>query len=140
MASQAYVDLKAVREAIGVSQSEFADMICVSARAVQSCEQGWRNPSPGVERSALLLLLARRHGDCLCTHQCWETVGCPEEDRDGCLVFQTRQGHLCWLLSGTHCRGIRLRSWEDKKATCFACPFLRELLPEGVPVRPPTMG
>jgi DNA-binding XRE family transcriptional regulator len=136
MASQRYVDLKAVREEIGLTQSEFADMICVSARTVQSCEQGWRNPSPGVERSALLLLLAHRHGDALCRHQCWQTMGCSREERESCLAFRAKQGHLCWMLSGNHCQGRRLRSWEDKKGTCLACPFIRELLPEGVPTRP----
>ena len=129
------LSLKAIRRRIGLSQSEFADLLGVSLRTVQSCEQGWRNPSPPVERAALLLLMAHRHGADLTGHRCWDTLGCSEVEREGCLVYRTRQGHLCWWLSGHICKGIRLRSWEDKKRLCGDCDFFRELLPEGFPTR-----
>jgi len=136
MGLQRHVDLKAVREELGMSQTELAEMLCVSPRTVQSCEQGWRNPSPGVERAALLLLLAHRHGGNLRQHECWQLLKCSEEKRSTCLVFQSRQGHLCWLLTGNRCQGKPLRTWSDKKSTCFTCDFFLELLPEGAPVRP----
>jgi len=136
MAAPKYIDLKAVRGELGMSQAEFADMIGVSPRTVQSCEQGWRNPSPAVEKASLLLLLASRHGPAFGEHACWDTLDCSDEERRVCLVSQTRQGHLCWLLSGNICQGKRLHSWEDKKATCLECPFFRELLPDGLPTRP----
>lgn len=129
------IDLKAVRRKIGLSQSEFADLIGGSLRTVQSCEQGWRNPSPAVEKAALLLLMAYRHGAEFSAHTCWDSVQCSEGEREGCLVYKTRQGHLCWLLSGHICKGIRLHSWEDKKKLCAECDFFRELVPDGVPTR-----
>lgn len=121
---------------IGLSQSEFADMIGVSPRAIQSYEQGWRAPSSAVEKTALLLLLAHRHGGEFSMKVCWDTVDCSEGERKGCLVYQSKQGHLCWLLTGNVCQGKRHRSWEDKKATCLECGFFKKLLPDGFPTQP----
>ncbi len=135
MIRRSCVDLKAVRNEIGLGQSEFAGMIGFSPRTVQSCEQGWRNPSPAVEKAALLILMAHRHGAEFSEHSCWESVQCSERERKGCLVFKTRQGHLCWWLSGHMCKGIRLSSWEDKKKLCAECVHFHVLLPEGFPTR-----
>ena len=126
------LDLKVVRQELGLSQAEFADMIGVSVRTVQACEQGWRNPSGAVEKAALLLLLSRRHGPEFSEYRCWEEINCSDDERKACLVFQTRQGHLCWLLSGNVCQGKRLRDWKDKKATCKECSFFQKLLPDGL--------
>ena len=133
MTLETSVDLKVIRKELGMSQAELADMIGVSLRTVQSCEQGWRNPGPAVEKAAILLLLAKRHGAEFGMRVCWDTVNCPGEDRMGCLVYQSRQGHLCWLLSGNICQGKRMRTWQDKKAICTDCSFFRQLLPEGIP-------
>jgi len=137
MANSTRIDLRAVRDRIGLSQSGFADLMGCSVRTVQACEQGWRNPSPGVEKSAVLLLLAKRHGLEFRSKACWDVLGCSKDKRDSCLVYQTRQGHLCWLLSGNICRGKHLRTWKDKKETCTNCSFFKELLPDGLPFLPP---
>lgn len=137
MPSTSCLDLKAIRAEVGLTQQEFADMLGVSVRTVQSCEQGWRNPGASVEKAALLLLVARRNGADCSQPMCWEAVDCSEAERRACLVFQTRQGHLCWLLSGNLCQGAPLHSWEDKKAVCTRCAFFRKLLPGGVPTRRP---
>ena len=135
MIRRSCLDLKAVRRRMGMSQSEFADLMGVSLRTVQSCEQGWRNPSSSVEKAAILLLMAKRNGVDFSTHICWESVRCSKGEREACLVFKTRQGHLCWLLSGHICKGMRLHSWEDKKKLCSECDFFEELLPGGLPTR-----
>ena len=134
MGNRAYVDLKAVRAEFGMSQRGFADLIGVSVRTVQSCEQGWRNPSAAVERAALVLLLGRRHGAGVTRFRCWETLDCSDAERRACQVEETRQGHLCWLLTGNTCRGRRLRSWEEKKTTCFGCGFFNQLFSQGLPL------
>ena len=136
MAAQPCLDLSIVRSELDLSQARFADLLGVSPRTIQSCEQGWRSPSAAVEKAALLLLLAHRHGARLKEFRCWEVLGCSEEDKKGCLAYQTRQGHLCWLLSGNICKGRRLRSWKDKKATCQDCDFFKTLLPDGLPRAP----
>ncbi|MFC1574450.1 helix-turn-helix domain-containing protein [Gemmatimonadota bacterium] len=135
MGARRYIDLKGVRAELGWSQAEFADMLGVSARTVQSCEQGWRNPSAAVEKAVILLLMGKRLGPELGAFHCWDTLECSEEERAACVVHQTRQGHLCWLLTGNVCQGEHLHSWEDKMETCLHCAFFQKLLPEGVPTR-----
>ena len=55
------IDLKAIRQELGLSQAQFARLLGFSVRAIQSCEQGWRKPGASLERSALLLLMANRN-------------------------------------------------------------------------------
>ncbi len=140
MAPDSIMDLKAIRKMLDLSQSQLADLIGVSLRTVQSCEQGWRRPSPALEKAVILLLQANQHGAGLGKMFCWESIDCSENDRKHCLVYQTRQGHLCWLLSGNICRGRRLRTWDDKKDMCMQCQFFLELLPEGIPVLEETVS
>jgi DNA-binding XRE family transcriptional regulator len=135
MADETHIDLKTIRTELRLSQTELADLIGVSQRTVQSCEQGWRRPSPAVEKAVLLLLLAKRHGADFSKNHCWDTVGCRDEERAACLVYQSRQGHLCWLLSGHICQGKRLRTWKDKKDLCLKCDFFQTLIPGGPPTR-----
>jgi len=131
------IDLKAIRKELDLSQAKLATLIGVSERTVQSCEQGWRNPGQAVEKAAILLLVARQNGAEMEKHRCWETIKCNDEERLNCLVYQSHQGHVCWLLSGNQCRGRDLKTWGDKKEACFECPFFLELLPDGVPVLTP---
>ena len=127
------INFKAVRSELGLSQVELADLIGVSQRTVQSCEQGWRKPGPAVEKAVILLLMASRQGADFGIKACWNSINCSRRERDDCLVYQSRQGHLCWLLSGNTCQGRSCRTWEDKKAMCGECSFFRELLPSGLP-------
>lgn len=131
------IDLKAIRKELDLSQAKLATLIGVSERTVQSCEQGWRNPGQAVEKAAILLLMARHNGAEMEKHRCWETIKCSDEERLNCLVHQSHQGHVCWLLSGNQCRGRDLKSWVDKKKACFECLFFLELLPDGVPILTP---
>ena len=127
------LDVKTVREELGVSQAELAVLLGVSPRTVQSCEQGWRKPSSALERSILLLLMAWRQGDRFGSEVCWETIDCSQDLRQRCFVYRSRQGHLCWFLSGNACRGLRLRNWQDKKKMCGECAFFWRLLGTKMP-------
>ena len=123
-------DLKIVRRELKLSQSALSDLLGVSPRAVQSWEQGWRNPSSVMLRSLLLLLLASRLGNRFGSFLCWDIAECSESDRERCLAYKSGQGHLCWFLTGTVCRGQRLRSWSRKIAVCRDCAFFRRLMSE----------
>lgn len=134
------VDLKAIREELGLSQSEFAALLAVSPRTIQSCEQDLRAPSPGVEKAALLLLLAHRHGRNFSKHSCWRSTSCPKTLREGCIAYLSRQGHLCWFLTGTYCKGIHVHSWAEKLALCEECEFFAEIAGGELVLRPRDRG
>lgn len=124
------LDLRTIRERLGLTQTEFAAMLGFSVRAIQSCEQGWRQPSPALERMALLLYMARQQGAEFGRLPCWEVMCCPAEIRETCVAYQTGQGHLCWFLTGNVAcaRREQLRGWGEKKEMCFGCPFFRFML------------
>ncbi len=124
------LDVRRVRDELKLSQPQLADLVGVSVRTVQSCEQGWRKPSVALEKSLLLLLMASRNASHLAERVCWETRGAEPGVCERCLVRRCRQAHLCWLFSGNLCQGKRLRSWSDKKAVCGECRFMHQLLGE----------
>ncbi|MFC2013250.1 helix-turn-helix domain-containing protein [Chloroflexota bacterium] len=39
-----------IRQHLGKSQNQLARLLCVSPKAIQSFEQGWRNVPPNAER------------------------------------------------------------------------------------------
>jgi len=122
------MSVREIRAEMGLSQSELAGLAGISRRAVQSYEQAWRQPSSLVERMLLLLLMAHRRGGRLSRFRCWEQKKCPPGVRARCIAYVTRQGHLCWFLTGTMCEGRRQKSWGDKLHACLDCGFMQELL------------
>ncbi len=122
------VGVREIRLEMGLSQSQLAALVGISSRAIQSYEQGWRQPSRLVERMLLLLLMAHRHGAGLSRFRCWERKGCSPSVRENCIAYVTRQGHLCWFLTGTMCDGQRQESWGDKLRVCVDCRFMQDLL------------
>jgi len=122
------MSVREIRAEMGLSQSELAGLAGISSRAIQSYEQEWRQPSEMVERMLLLLLLAHRHGAGLSRFCCWERKKCAPDVRERCIAYVTRQGHLCWFLTGTMCEGRRQKSWSDKLRLCLDCGFMQRLL------------
>lgn len=123
----ALLNIKDMRVELNLSQSELAAMAGISKRAVQSYEQGWRKPPHTVERILLLMLIACRNSN-LATYCCWQHKECSPEVRGKCISYVTRQGHLCWFLTGTMCEGRRQNTWAEKLETCLGCSFMQELL------------
>ncbi|OGO35575.1 MAG: hypothetical protein A2147_00975 [Chloroflexi bacterium RBG_16_57_8] len=122
------VSVREIREELGLSQSELAALAGIGSRAIQSYEQEWRQPSDMVQRMLLLLLVSHRNGAELSRFRCWEEKECLPTVRERCIAYRTRQGHLCWYLTGTLCEGQRRKSWSDKLQTCLACSFMQDLL------------
>lgn len=123
------LSLKSIREHLGLTQAEFATMLGYSVRAIQSCEQGWRRPSPALEKMALLLYMAYEQGAAFGERNCWEVLQCSPLVRETCVAYQTRQGHLCWFLTGNMaCALTPVENWDAKKAICVECTFFQRLL------------
>jgi len=120
--------VREIRAEMGLSQFELAGLAGISTRAIQSYEQAWRQPSELVERMLLLLLMGHRHGAGLSRFRCWERKECSPGVREKCIAYVTRQGHLCWFLTGTMCEGQRQESWSDKLRLCLDCSFMQGLL------------
>jgi len=121
------LSVKAIRERLGLSQAEFAQLLGFSTRTIQSVEQGWRRPSSALRRMALLFLVAHLRGPDLAAVRCWEQKACSPQLRKTCMAYRARQGHLCWFLTGTLCGGKRLRDWNEKEKLCRPCPVFRRL-------------
>jgi putative transcriptional regulator len=120
--------VREIRKELGLSQWELAGLMGISSRAIQSYEQGWRQPPELVERMLLLVLIAHRNGANLSQVRCWEQKGCRSVVRDRCIAYVSRQGHLCWFLSGTMCEGQLQKSLSQKLQLCLDCALMQRLL------------
>jgi len=122
-------ELSRIRRYLGKTQSQLAQLVGVSFKAIQSFEQGWRNIPVHIERQVLLLLtlksgdLAKKNGPC------WEIRKCPDETRRTCPAWEFDVGHLCWFISGTICQGRARQSWRKKMQLCRKCKVFDNMLP-----------
>ncbi len=116
-----------VRHYLGKTQEQIARCLCVSVKAVQSFEQGWRKIPASAERQLLFLLALKnkQYGD---DNPCWDTENCPQEWRDQCIAWELGAGDFCWFLNGTFCQGRRHKSWADKIELCRECNVFKSIL------------
>jgi DNA-binding XRE family transcriptional regulator len=128
MAREQLLRLQDVRKVLGRSQAELAELLGASVRAVQSYEQGWRPCPPYVQKlSGLLLLLHYSHGRRL--KPCYRVMKCPAQVQETCPGKNLGDGQLCWMVTGTHCRGKKQKNWQTKIAACLKCPVIAPWLP-----------
>jgi len=111
-----------IRHYLGKSQSKLAQLLCISPKAVQSFEQGWRNIPASVERQ-LLFLLSRKISPNHEIRPCWELQECPVERRDRCPAWEYKLGNACWFITGTQCSGDAYKDWEEKIKLCQRCKY-----------------
>lgn len=112
-----------IRKLLGKTQDELSKLLCVSAKAVQSYEQGWRKVQPHHEQQILLLLSLKIFSNkkIMDVNPCWEVKDCPDEWRDKCIVWELKARHFCWFLNGTFCQGKVQENWDDKIKMCREC-------------------
>ncbi len=121
-------DLRSIREELGTSQSELANLLSISARAIQSYEQGWRPTPPYVQKLAGVLLLVKKRKERGKLIPCWKVRNCDRSLRATCSAYQTRAGDLCWLVTGSDIEGRKMESWEAKLAKCRKCDVMKQWL------------
>ncbi|MFC1990774.1 two-CW domain-containing protein [Chloroflexota bacterium] len=117
-----------VRHYLGKTQNELARLICVSPKAIQSFEQGWRRISASAERQLLFLLSLKRAMDGTGI-PCWEIRNCPMEQREKCTAWEFEAGYFCWFVNGTFCQGKMQESWSKKILLCRECEVYKSALP-----------
>lgn len=118
-----------IREILGKTQDELSKLLCISTKAVQSYEQGWRNIQPHHEQQMLLLLSLKKLTDRNIT-PCWEVKDCPDEWRENCIVWELKARHFCWFLNGTFCQGKVQKGWDEKIRICRECEVYKAMFPE----------
>ena len=116
------------RNYLGKTQKELARVLCVSPKAIQSFEQGWRNIPVSAERQLLFLLALRSSPDSN-TSSCWEIRSCPIEWRENCAAWEFKAWHFCWFLNGTFCNGEFQDNWTKKIELCRQCEVYLLMLP-----------
>jgi DNA-binding XRE family transcriptional regulator len=118
-----------IRKFLGVTQSQMARILCVSPKAIQSFEQGWRNIPPYIEREMLLLLsLKESMNTDRSVRPCWEIKNCPDDWKVNCLVWRLKVRHFCWYINGTYCQGKAHKNWEEKIQICRECKIFQDML------------
>ena len=117
-----------IRHSLGKTQEELARLLCVSPKAIQSFEQGWRNIPASAERQLLFLLSLKRSLD-KDTEPCWEIRNCPDEWRENCTAWEFDAGRFCWFINGTFCQGKPQESWSRKIKLCRKCEVFQSVLP-----------
>jgi len=115
-----------IRQRLGKSQKEMAQLLAVSIKAVQSFEQGWRNIPTHVQRQSLFLLAMKKSKDG--RKPCWDLQGCPSETKEKCPAWEFHSGHLCWFISGTICQGEVQGNWQSKMKICRKCKVFQSML------------
>ncbi len=117
-----------IRRFLGKTQEELARLLCVSPRAIQSFEQGWRNIPASAERQLLFLASLKMSFD-ENTGPCWDIRNCPQEWRENCTAWEYKAGYFCWFINGTFCQGRSQENWGKKIKLCRECAMFRLMLP-----------
>lgn len=115
-----------VRSLLGKTQSQTAQLLGCSLKAIQSFEQGIRKVPVHVERQLLFLLSSLKPT----SEICWTMKGCSIEVRRNCPAWEFQLGNLCWFVNGTICHGEIQETWEKKIKMCRKCNVFNSLLPD----------
>ena len=120
-------DFSSARQYLGKTQSQMAQLLGVSLKAIQSFEQGWRNIPVHTERQVLFLSASKGspHRE---KKPCWMIRNCPMEIRQNCPAWEFQVGHLCWFINGTICHGQVQDSWRMKMKICRQCKVFRTIV------------
>jgi DNA-binding XRE family transcriptional regulator len=109
-----------LRQKLGKTQKQMAELLGISLKAIQSFEQGWRKVPIHIERQVLFLMAAKVQTS-KNSRPCWDVRGCSSKNRLSCPAWEFQVGNLCWFINGTICQGKSLGTWSKKMAVCKKC-------------------
>lgn len=115
-----------IRKLLGKTQKQLAQQLCISIKAIQSYEQGWRN-IPTYHEQQMLLLLYFKNAPNKEIKPCWDLTVCPDEWKDNCIVWELKARNLCWVINGTFCQGRTHKSWDEKIEICRKCEVFKPI-------------
>jgi len=121
-------ELAEIRNHLGKTQKQLAQLLGVSTKTIKSYEQGWRNIPSYIERQVLFLLAA---GEALNKNNkpCWVIKKCPMTIRHKCPAWELKVGQLCWFINGTICEGGEKNDWAEKMKICRKCKVFKSMIP-----------
>ena len=113
-----------LRNRLGKTQRQTAQLLGTSEKAIQGYEQGWRKVPMHVERQALFLVsrLREKKKD---LKPCWVIKKCPPKRKKQCPAWEFRSGRLCWFINGTICECKVQKNWHEKMKICRSCEVFR---------------
>lgn len=117
-----------IREHLGKTQNQIAQLLGISLKAIESFEQGWRNIPVSTQRQ-LLFLLTLKESSSKRKRLCWVILKCPMEIRQNCPAWEFQAGNICWFINGTICHGEVQESWQNKIVICRQCKVFRSMFP-----------
>ena len=121
-------EFSTARQYLGKTQSQMAQLLGVSLKAIQSFEQGWRNIPVHIERQVLFLLASNKSPP-MKGRPCWVIRKCLMEIRQNCPAWEFQVGNLCWFINGTNCQGRTQESWQKKMKICRQCKGFQTMVP-----------
>jgi DNA-binding XRE family transcriptional regulator len=120
-------EFKQFRKRLNKTQTQMAQLLGVSLKAVHSYEQGWRRVPPAVERQ-IYFLAAKQNTRKGKNRPCWQIKKCASEQRARCPAWEFGAGELCWFINGTICDGTVQQDWKEKMKICRTCEVFEPLL------------
>jgi DNA-binding transcriptional regulator YiaG len=121
-----------VRTRLGKTQTQMAELLRTSPKAIQSYEQGWR-PVPAHAERQILFLLSMKSG-VNSQKPCWIVRTCTPEKKRNCPAWEFKAGKFCWFINGTMCEGKAQHNWQKKMQICRSCKVMASLLGSGNPI------
>ena len=122
-------EFSAIRQKLGKTQAQLAQLLGTSRKAIQSFEQGWRNVPVHVERQ-ILFLAAVKHPTNKINMPCWVIRKCPTDVKQNCPAWEFQIGNLCWFINGTICHGEVQENWNEKMKICRKCSVFQSIFPD----------
>ena len=116
-----------LRNRLGKTQRQTAQLLGTSEKAIQGYEQGWRKVPMHVERQVFFLVsrLREKKKD---LKPCWVIKKCPPKRKKQCPAWEFRSGRLCWFINGTICEGKVQKNWHEKMKICRSCEVFSTFL------------
>jgi len=118
--------LRKIRDILNRTQEQLGNALNLSAKAIQSYEQGWR-AVPIRVMIQLLVLLSLHKKQVKKPIPCWKIRHCPPNKRDLCPSYTIGNGQFCWFLAARTCHPKNVKS-SQKVLPCMECPVIQRLL------------
>jgi hypothetical protein len=115
-----------VRTRLSKTQTQMAELLRASPKAIQSYEQGWRSIPAHAERQILFLLSLKENNKN--RKACWTVRKCSSDMRRNCPAWEFKAGRFCWFINGTLCEGKAQHDWNEKMKICRSCEVMTSLL------------